>query len=58
MMRNYLIVQIFDGNKWVNYSCHYFFSEPRMVFAQYAYWKRKNPGKLFRIARGRANVCI
>ena len=56
MTLKYTRIQRLDGGKWVNYSCHFYYSLPRNVFNQYAYFKRKYPGERFRIVKGHKEV--
>ena len=56
MMSNFLIIQRFDGEKWVDYSCHYFYTSFEKVLRQYAYFKWKHPSELFRIAKGKEDI--
>ena len=52
----YRIIQRFDGEKWVNYSCHYYLSTLGEVLKQYDYFRNKYPEERFRIAKGK-NMC-
>lgn len=52
----YRIIQRFDGEKWVNYSCHYYLTTLDKVLKQYDYFRNKYPEERFRIAKGK-NMC-
>lgn len=56
MMKDFYIIQRFDGEKWVDYSCHYFFSPIDKVLRQYRYFKWKHPAERFRIAKGKKDI--
>lgn len=56
MLKDYFIIQRFDGEKWVDYSCRYFFTPIGKVLRQYAYFKEKYPMERFRIAKGKEDI--
>lgn len=56
MMNSFLIIQRFDGEKWVNYSCHYYFTSFDKVLKQYAYYREKFPKEHLRIAKGKKDI--
>ena len=56
MLKGFYIIQRFDGEKWVDYSCHYFFSPIGKVLRQYKYFKEKHPAERFRIAKGKEDI--
>lgn len=56
VMKDFYIIQRFDGKKWVDYSCHYFYSPIGKVLRQYMYFKEKHSTERLRIARGKEDI--
>ena len=52
----YLMIQRLEGDKWVNYTCHYFCTQPAKVLLQYDAIRHKEPDRRFRIVHGRATI--
>ena len=52
VLLKFFIIQRFDGEEWVNYSCHYYLTPLGKVLKQYEYFRKEHPEKQFRIARG------
>ena len=51
-LHDYIIIQRLEKGKWVDCSCHYFYS-PKLAFREYDYLKLKNPEETYRIAKGK-----
>ena len=56
MLMKYVMFQRLEGDKWVNCSCHYIFTPHAKILMQYDDMRRREPGKRFRIVKGRCNV--